>query len=136
MIVLRGSVFFIRHRELYSPKPHFLVVLNPDIESSPYIVFGVITSGIENAKKRIACNGQPENTLVILTPKDYPELDHDSVIDCNTPVKLSDWEFKKSYSEFESSQKMDMPEEICDAIAQGVLASSMVSEKIKKLLTL
>ena len=135
MNTYRGAVYFIQNRELTSAKPHYLVVLNYDPQSDAYIVFGVVTSGIEQARKRILFNRQPKNTLVIVTPDDYAELDHDSVIDCNSPAKLSAWEFNTSFKQINSFQKSDMPQHICDAVVQGVLASSMVSQNIKKLLT-
>lgn len=134
MDIAQGTVFFIQHRELTSPKPHYLVVLNYDPNSAQYIVFGVITSGIELARRRIARNSQPEETLVIITPDDYGELEHDSVIDCNTPVKLSNWEFDKSFAQISACRKSDMPKRVCDAVIAGVMASSMVAPNIKKLL--
>ena len=62
------------------------------------------------------------------------ELDHDSVVDCNTPVKLSKREFDTSFAQISAQRKTDMPLHICDAIIRGVKASSMVPPRIKNLL--
>ena len=130
----RGTVYYIQHREVTSPKPHYLVVLNCDPDSAEYIVFGVITSNINDARRRIAYNRQPSETLVLLTPSDYPELDHDSIIDCNSPVKMSKWEFDLAFGQINATRKADMPDYICDAVVNGTLVSTMVATNIKKLL--
>ena len=131
----RGAVYFIQHRGLTSHKPHYLVVLNLDPESDSCIVFGVVTSGIERARERVRLNRQPESTLVVVTPRDYAGLDHDSVIDCNTPITWPAWEFRASYAQINAARRTDMPQHICNAVVQGVLASSMVPLYIKKLLS-
>ena len=130
----QGVVYFIQHREIYSSKSHYLVVLNPDPTCSELLVFGVITSGIEKAEKRIFYNKEKPETLVKISPEDYPELDHDSVIDCNTPVKYSKMEFEKSFASINSNRKTDMPSSICKAIVNGVILSRQVPQKIKNAL--
>lgn len=115
-----------------SPKPHYLLVLNPNPESAEIIVLGVITSGIEKAKMRVSCLGESENTLVMISPEDYPELNHDSVIDCNSPVKYSKWEFESSFGQIVATRKSDISLKIVHAVIAGVLLSNQVSERIKK----
>lgn len=132
MKVSQGNVFFIQHREVSSSKPHYLLVLNPNPESSEIIVLGVITSGIEKAKLRIAYSRESEKTLVTVSPEDYPALDHDSVIDCNSPVKYSKWEFENSFGQIASTRKADISLEIVNAVIAGVLLSNQVPERIKK----
>ena len=81
-------------------------------------------------------NGESPSTLVTITPAEYPELKHDSVIDCNSPVKYSKWEFEKNFGQLNSKRVTDMPEYICDAIANGIALSKQVSAKTKKALLL
>lgn len=130
----QGVVYFIQHREIYSSKSHYLVVLNPDPKNSELIVFGVITSGIEKAEKRIFYNKEKPETLVKISPEDYSELDHNSVVDCNTPVKYSMMEFEKNFGAINSNRKTDMPLSICESIVNGVLLSRQVPQKIKNAL--
>lgn len=130
--VSQCDVFFVQHRDVSSPKAHYLLVLNPDPASSKLIVFGVVTSGIEKARNRIRQNGQPEETLVYISPSDYSPLDHDSVIDCNTPVKYSKYEFELNFGQLNARKRESMPQEITDAVVRGVLLSDLVSERIKK----
>ena len=130
--VSQCDVFFVQHREVRSTKSHFLLVLNPDPASSELIVFGVITSDIEKAKKRIAVMKEAEDTLVFISPVDYPLLDHDSVIDCNTPVKYSKWEFESNFGQLNAKRKASMPQTVVNAVIQGVLMSNQVPERLKK----
>lgn len=130
----QGVVFFIQHREVSSNSPHYLVVLNPQPLSSEIIVLGVVTSGIEKAEKRITIIGEDSSTLVKVTPKDYPELKHDSVIDCNTPVKYFKWEFEQCFGQLNSKRRSDMPDYICNAVVNGIITSKQVPPKIKKAL--
>ena len=130
----QGVVFFIQHREVTSNKPHYLVVLNPDPGRDELVVFGVITSGIANAKKRVEINGENPETLVILTPLDYSELEHESVIDCNSPVKYSKWEFEQAFGQLNSKRKSNMPVSICEEVIKGISLSKQVPPRIKKIL--
>lgn len=126
----KGVVFFTQHRSVSSPDRHYLVLLT-DNHQADKIIFGVITSGIDSARARIERNGESSETLVFLSPSDYPCLDHDSVIDCNTPVYYSSFEFESSFGQLHACRKNDMPVEICDKIIQGVLVSKQVSQKLK-----
>ena len=130
--VSQCDVFFVQHRDVSSPKAHYLLVLNPDPASSELIVFGVVTSGIEKARNRIKQNGQSEETLVYLSPSDYPPLDHDSVIDCNTPIKYSKYEFELNFGQLNAQRRMSMPQGIVSAVVRCVLSSDLVAERIKK----
>lgn len=126
----KGVVFFTQHRSVTSPGCHYLVLLTDD-PNADKIVFGVITSGIDSAKTRITYNRESPDTLVFLSPSDYPCLDHDSVIDCNTPVYYNRYEFERSFGQLNASRRDDIPVDICDRIIQGILASKQVSPKLK-----
>lgn len=127
----RGMVFFIQHREVTSSKAHYLVLMNDKDSEADIIVFGVVTSGVEKAEKRVLINKEMPTTLVKISPKDYPELKHDSVVDCNSPVKYSRDEFEKTFGEINAKRKCDMPAYICEAIVRGIKDSRQVSIKIK-----
>ena len=127
----KGVVYFAQHRGVTSPGRHFLVLLNEDPDAD-IIVFGVITSGIDSAKARAERNGNVPETLVLVSPSDYPCLDHDSVVDCNSPVYFNRFEFDRTFGQLNASRKADMPVDICDRIISGILASKQVSQRIKK----
>lgn len=130
--ISQGFVFRTQHRGLSSSLPHYLIALTTDNNSENIVVFGVITSGIDTAKTRISKMGAALETLVTITPNEYCELDHESVVDCNTPVHYSKWEFENSFNQLNATRKTDLPQEICEKIINGVNISRVVSEKIKK----
>ena len=59
-------------------------------------------------------------------------MDHDSVIDCNTPIKYSKYEFELNFGQLNAQRRMSMPQGIVSAVVRGVLSSDLVAERIKK----
>lgn len=130
--IAQGFVFHAQHRGLTSPLPHYLIALTSDDNSENIVVFGVITSGVEKAHTRISKMGASPETLVVITPDEYCELAHASVVDCNTPVYYSKWEFENSFQQLNATRKTNLPNEICEKIVNGVNISHTVSPRIKK----
>ena len=130
--VAKGFVFKSQHRSLSSPLPHYLIALTTDDNSENIVVFGVVTSGIDKAHARIEKMGAALETLVTITPAEYCELDHESVVDCNTPVYYSKWNFEKEFNQLNATRKTDLSNEICDKIIHGMNISKVVPPRIKK----
>lgn len=128
----KGNVFYGLFRELSSGKSHFLIVINTPSEDMPYIVLTAITSQIEKAKRRLQMNGLSPETLVELSPSDYPPLHLPSVVDCNYPLKCPKDLFEMDFGDF--NRKEDMPKHLVEKIISGVLLSPLVSNEIKKLI--
>lgn len=127
-----GNVFYGLFREFSSGKPHFLIVIGTPSEEIPYIVLTAITSQIEKARRRLQINGLPPETLVELSPSDYPDLHLPSVVDCNYPVKCRQDLFEMDFGDF--NRKKDMPKHLVERIIMGVLKSPLVSNEIKKII--
>lgn len=128
----KGNVFYALFREFSSGKPHYLIVIGTPSEDMPYIVLTAITSQIEKVRRRLQMNGLAPETLVELSPNDYPPLHLPSVVDCNYPVKCPKDLFEMDFGDF--NQKEDMPKHIVEKIISGVLLSPLVSNEIKKLI--
>ena len=128
----KGNVFYGLFRELSSGKSHFLIVINTPSEDMPYIVLTAITSQIEKAKRRLQMNGLSPETLVELSPSDYPPLHLPSVVDCNYPLKCPKDLFEMDFGDF--NRKEDMPKHLVEKIISGILLSPLVSNEIKKLI--
>ena len=128
----KGNVFYGLFRELSSGKSHFLIVINTPSEDMPYIVLTAITSQIEKAKRRLQMNGLAPETLVELSPSDYPLLHLPSAVDCNYPVKCPKDLFEMDFGDF--NRKEDMPKHLVEKIISGVQLSPLVSNEIKKLI--
>jgi hypothetical protein len=128
----KGNVFYGLFRGFPSGKSHFLIVIGTPSEDMPYIVLTAITSQIEKAKRRLQMNSLSPETLVELSPSDYPPLHVPSVVDCNYPVKCPKDLFEMDFGDF--NRKEDMPKHIVEKIVSGVLLSPLVSNEIKKLI--
>ena len=128
----KGNVFYGLFRELSSGKSHFLIVIGTPSEDMPYIVLTAITSQIEKVKRRLQMNGLSPETLVELSPSDYPPLHLPSVVDCNYPLKCPKDLFEMDFGDF--NRKEDMPKHLVEKIISGVLLSPLVSNEIKKLI--
>lgn len=130
----QGSVFFMQHRDLTSPLPHFMIVINPDPYCSDYIVLGVITSKVEKCKKRAKMLKVKSETLVEIGPEDYPELSKQSIVDCNDPKLIRKQELKEKKKHREIMDKDPVSSAIALKLLRGVLQSHIVKKEIKDLL--
>ena len=129
-----GNVFYGMYREFPTGKPHYLIVISTPTETMPFLVLTAITSQVEKAKRRLQVNGLPPETLVDISPSDYPSLHFPSVIDCNYPVKCRQQLFEMDFGSF--NRKVDMPMTIVNKIVSGILQSPLVTDEIKNLLRL
>jgi hypothetical protein len=129
----QGSVYYLQHRDLTSPEPHYLVVVNSSPLKSPVLVFGVVTSKVELKRKRIEYAKLPPETLVLISPSEYSELRVESAIDCNNPRKMSIEELDTVCAY--SRKCIDIPAEICTKILEGIMKSPMVDVSTKEMLT-
>jgi hypothetical protein len=66
-----GSVFHFPYEFFTTDAPHFFIVLNEQPLTDPELVLVHATSKVENARRH--CGMYPD-TLVELTPGDYPEF--------------------------------------------------------------
>lgn len=130
----QGSVFFMQHRGLTSPLPHFMIVINPDPRCSDSIVLGVVTSKVEKCKARAKMLKAKAETLVEIGPEDYSELSKHSIVDCNDPKLIRKQELKEKKERREIMDKAPVSDEIAMKLLQGVLQSHLVKEEIKDLL--
>ena len=79
-----GSVYYFRHEELTSPKPHYFVVINIDPTSEEVILLVCASSKIGDVRLRNRNN--PQATLVEIGPAQYPGFSSESIFDCNNSV--------------------------------------------------
>ena len=80
--------------------------------------------------------GFPQETLVFVSPSEYPTFSKDTVIDCNrvfektsqTLIEKLDQNKLKVCTEI-------MSDTILQKLIRGILASTQISEKIKRMLS-
>ena len=128
----QGTVYYFQHRDLTSSESHYFAVINPDPLNNHLLVLGVFSSQVESTKSRR--RNLPSETLVEVSPQDYSELTKDSIVDCNSPKYIQIEQLAEKMRCKELRHHSDLPEELSAQILQGILASPMVEEKIKKIL--
>lgn len=128
-----GSVYYFEHRELSSAEPHFFIVLNSDPISQQILLMSVFTSKIDTQQRRIQRAGHPPETLVPITPTDYPELSLNSCVNCNKVFTKPLAELIAQWSTLRK-KPLDLPLPILAKILNGIKLSPEVSEEEKQLI--
>lgn len=125
----RGAVYYLQHRRLTSPAPHYFVVVDHNPAGDEVLVLLVASSKVEDVKRRR--QGLPAATLVEISPARYGEFSVPSIIDCNTWFSVSRGELLQKLQQGLAVEKAPMPEIVVAALRQGLLASPLVEEAVK-----
>jgi hypothetical protein len=131
-----GSVYYFEEEELLSDEPHYFVVLNQNPRTEEFLILVCASSQIEKRRQIMQRLGFPQETLVFVSPSEYPIFSKDTVIDCNrvfektsqTLIEKLDQNKLKVCTEI-------MPDTILQKLIRGILASTQISEKIKRMLS-
>lgn len=113
----------------------FFIILNANPITDNVLVLVTITTKIQNQTKHIANIGESPNTFVHIAPADFSPLRQESGVNCNNlyEITLKDLVARlKTSSGKLFSEKM--PRSIISALISGVMQSSQVSQRQKKML--
>lgn len=128
----QGTVYFMVHRSV-NEIPHYFIVCNSAPLQAQVIVLSVVTSQVDKRKNFALRQGESPETIVDLSPDDFPELTKPSCVDCNT-VKVCE------FSQFVEDIKCnvirncaDVPPAIMERIKRGISMSKRVDGFVKAL---
>lgn len=130
-MLAQGDVFFMAHRALTSPKPHFCIVVG--LDNGKRVVLSFATSQYKNRLDRARRMGYPKETIVQVAANKYEAFDRFTVIDCNSVYVQDAEDFDKMVSGRNVFRKPPMPREILNRIIRGILASPRSTTEIKRL---
>ena len=130
-----GSVYYFEEEQLASIEPHYFIVLNKNPRAEEFLILVCASSQIEKRRQIIQRLRFPQETLVIISPAEYPAFTKDTVVDCNRVFEKT----PRSLIEKLKQNKLKVCAEVMqDAIVQklvkGILASTQVAEKVKRML--
>lgn len=130
-----GSVYYFVEESISSKGPHFFVVLNRNPRTEECLILVCASSQVEKRKNIAEKLGFPPETLVSISPVEYPLFTKLTIIDCNRAFEKT----SQSLVDKLQSGKLRvcteiMPENIIQALIRGILASSQVSEKVQGIL--
>jgi len=127
-----GAVYYLQHRSLTSPEPHYFIVLNVDPSGDAFLVMGIASSKVASVRDR--SRNLPLETLVELSPADYPEFTRQSIVDCNHCLRVTRHELLEKLQAGLAAEKTSLSAEMVGRLRQGVLASPVMEAEIKDLL--
>jgi hypothetical protein len=126
-----GSVYYFTERTLTSAEPHYFIVVNADPLTQQVLLLSVVTSKVEEVKRRRAdCLA----TVVELSPKDFDALGKLSIVDCNSLKTIPLAEFNERFvrKEIRCFDK-DLPLVLRKALRRAIHASKIVADELKAL---
>ncbi len=127
-----GSVYYFPEASFSSPEPHYFVVLNHNPLTDTFLVLVCASSQIENVKRRrLNC---PASTLVEMTPADYASFTKPTIIDCNDVHEHTIDDLVSMRGKYDLKTKPEMATAILETLRQAVIASPLVTGKIKAML--
>jgi hypothetical protein len=126
-----GSVYYFPEITFESLQPHYFVVINIDPKSDTVVLL-VCSSQIEKTqRRRQTC---PCETLVEITPDQYPDFRVPSIIDCNYVIERSINQLIGKLLQKTLRMKTEMALSLVKQLVEGVIRSPMVERRIKALL--
>ena len=131
-----GSVYYFEEEELSSDEPHYFVVLNQNPRREEFLILVCASSQVEKRKQIIQRLGFPQETLVFVSPSEYPIFSKDTVIDCNRVFEKTSQTLIEKLEQNKLKVCTDIiPDTILQKLTKGISASTQVSEKIKRMLS-
>jgi len=133
--IKRGSVYYFKEDNFVSTEPHFFVVLNKNPKNNTVLILACATSQIEKRKEIARKLKFLEETLVEVSPSDFSFFTKSTLFDCNNVIEKSVQSLiDKLCNNCLEICSINMPENVVNSLIKGVLASSQVSEKNKKIM--
>jgi hypothetical protein len=124
-----GSVYYLQHRCLSSAEPHFFVVLNLDPLGDNFLILAVASSNVENVRHRY--KDLPPETLVEISPADYPDFRLPSIVDCNHWFPVTKQELLHKLKTGLASEKAPISSALLARLRQGMLASPLIEDELR-----
>ena len=112
----------------------FLIVLNVNPKTDTVLVLVTITSKIDSIERFIKVRSESPDTIVRISPTDFPRLSEESAVNCNRTYETSLSELTQKIDDGGSVFFERLPRSVVSAIVSGVLMSNQVEAGHKKLL--
>ncbi len=126
-----GSVYYFIETTFASREPHYFIVLNHHPATDDVLILVCSSSQKERVKRRR--RGLPAATLVEISQAEYKDFPTAaSIVDCNYVVQKTVSQLLAKIEQGELKFKSVMDNALVDKLRNGVLASPVVAEDIKK----
>jgi len=128
-----GTVYYFTERTLTSAEPHYFIVVNSDPLTQQVLLLSVVTSKVEEVKRRRAdCLAR----VVELSPKDFKVFTKLSIVDCNSlkTIPLAEFSERFARKEIQCFDK-DLPLALRKALRRAIHASNILADELKALVS-
>ncbi len=118
---------------LYSGE-RFFIIMNVSPKTDSILILTTITKQIIKQQEYIKKVGEHPDTLVAISPSDFPPLSTESIVNCNRTYEIT---LSELIAKIENSGKIftdRLPKTIIAALISGVVKSNQIAPEIKKLL--
>lgn len=126
-----GTVYYFTERTLTSAEPHYFIVVNADPLTQQVLLLSVVTSKVEEVKRRRAdCLA----TVVELSPESFDVLTKPSIVDCNSLKTIPLAEFNERFVRKEIlCFDKDLPLVLRKTLRRAIHASDILADELKAL---
>lgn len=128
-----GSVYYFPDISLTSSDPHYFIVLNKNPLTDRILLLVCSSSQLHAVRKRREL--RPE-TVVEISPLEYPDFTKDSIVDCNTVFEKSIRELQRKYDSRQLRVQAVISPNILEKLRDAVLESDMVDGEVQDMLIL
>ena len=137
LCIEQGAVFNF-HMEVDGPKRQsknrYFVVLNRNPKTDTALVLVTSTTQIAKRKEFVQRAGISEQTIVPVSPKEYPVFTSESAFNCNDVIEVSMDDLIRKVEDNGSMDYPKIPDSILAKLIVGINESPRISPAIKKLL--
>lgn len=127
-----GSVYYFNDPDLKATYRHYCIVVN--IEPSKDTVIFLVYSSHRISKVRERRKGFPNETLVEISPSQYPGFSKKSIIDCNVILERTIDMIASKFDQGKLEIKPIMGLRLVRVLRKGLIASNQIADRIKILL--
>jgi hypothetical protein len=131
-----GAVYYFTEESFQSSEPHYFIVLNKNPRTDELLILVCASSQVEKRTEVAKKLGFPTETLVIISPPEFPLFKKQTIIDCNRALERTSQSLieKLEQGKLKICTEL-MPISIVEKLILGVLASSQVSKKVQQILS-
>ncbi|MBI4333547.1 MAG: hypothetical protein HY673_19970 [Chloroflexi bacterium] len=124
-----GSVYYFHEETFRSQDPHYFIVVNVN-PADDAVIFLVCPSS-QTAKvlrRRRSC---PVETLVHISPAQYPDFRVESVVDCNYVLEKSINQLVEKLAQGKLKVKTEIDVSLVRRLRRGILSSPLIEGRVK-----
>lgn len=130
--IAAGSVYYYNDPSLKATYSHYCIVVNIDPAKDTVVLLVHASTKINKVKERR--KNCPQETLVEISPIQYPEFSKGSIIDCNEVLERDVEVLRKLLAQQKLVKKPIMGLRLIKTLRTGIIASNLVSPNIQALL--